>query len=359
MAIKRTDTETFLQLARHHPILDVRSPAEYAHAHIPGAYNLALFDNEQRKIIGTTYKQQSREKAIKSGLDFFGPRMRLMVDEVEIIAKANGMKKVDSLHDTDAPILLVHCWRGGMRSNAVAWLLSLYGYNIYLLEGGYKAYRNFVLEQFDRDYTFNIIGGYTGSGKTYALRQLMGLDLPVIDLEDIAGHKGSAFGGIGKPPQPSQEMFENLLAKELLALDKDRPAWIEDESQRIGRLNIPLGLWTTMRRSPVYFLEIPFSSRLNHIIHEYSSLDKEELVNAIERIKKRLGPLETKTAISFLMEDDIQGCFDILLSYYDKTYLKSLHNRENIAELLNKIPAYSVDSILNSVKILACETVKK
>ncbi len=359
MAIKKTDTALFLQHAQLYPVLDVRSPGEYDHAHIPGAFSLPLFDNEQRKIIGTAYKQQSREKAIKAGLDFFGPKMKAMVEEVEKITRSLGQKQVNTLQEPESPIVLVHCWRGGMRSNAVAWLLNLYGFNVYLLDGGYKAYRNDVLQQFEKEYAFKIVGGYTGSGKTYIIQQLQALSQPVIDLEGLASHKGSAFGGIGLPPQPSQEMFENLLAKELMTISSAEPTWLEDESQRIGRLNIPHGLWNTMRQCPVYFLDIPFKERLDHIIKEYSSLDKERLVEAIIRIQKRLGPLETKTALGFLLDEDLKSCFDILLKYYDKNYLKSLHNRENIEALLNKIPVSAVDSISNTEKLLACDMVKK
>ncbi|MEO7263712.1 MAG: tRNA 2-selenouridine(34) synthase MnmH [Ferruginibacter sp.] len=359
MAIKKTDTALFLQHAQLYPVLDVRSPGEYDHAHIPGAFSLPLFDNEQRKIIGTAYKQQSREKAIKAGLDFFGPKMKAMVEAVEQITKSLGQKQVNTLQDPESPIVLVHCWRGGMRSNAVAWLLNLYGFNVYLLDGGYKAYRNHVLQQFEKDYVFKIVGGYTGSGKTYIIQQLQNLSQPVIDLEGLASHKGSAFGGIGLPPQPSQEMFENLLAKALQEKTTTEPTWLEDESQRIGRLNIPHGLWNTMRQCQVCFLDIPFKERLDHIMKEYSNLDKDRLEEAITRIQKRLGPLQTKTALGFLLNEDLKSCFDILLKYYDKNYLKSLHNREKIDALLNKIPASAVDSISNTEKLLACEMVKK
>lgn len=359
MPVKKTDIDSFLAYACKFPVLDVRSPGEYIHAHIPGAFSLPLFDDDQRKIIGTTYKQQSREKAIKAGLDFFGPKMKFMIEEVEKISQAAGGKMINTLNYEDSATVLVHCWRGGMRSNAVAWLLNLYGFNVYLLDGGYKAYRNYVSQQFEKDYYFKILGGYTGSGKTYLLHQLQNNLQPVIDLEGLARHKGSAFGGIGQPEQPSQEMFENLLAKALVETAAGTPAWLEDESQRIGRLNIPHSIWNLMRRSPLYFLDIPFEKRLEHIIKEYSSLDKEGLVNAIIRIKKRLGPLETKTALGFLLDDELQSCFEILLKYYDKTYLKSLHNRENIEALLNKIPSSTVDSISNTEKLLACDMVKK
>ena len=356
MAIQKISTEQLLQLSEQYPVLDVRSPGEYVHAHIPGAYSLPLFSDEERKKIGTAYKQESREKAIKYGLDFFGVKMRPMVEEVEKIIKNYKPAITSNPKPQTSNAVIVHCWRGGMRSSAVAWLLNFYGFDIYLLEGGYKAYRNWVLEQFDKPYDFNIVGGYTGSGKTELLKALHESGHAIIDLEGLANHKGSAFGALGQPPQPKQEMFENLLAT---ALDQNREKifWLEDESQRIGALNIPHGFWNTMRTKPVCFMDIPFEQRLDFICSGYGSIEKEFLINSIVRIKKRLGPMETKTAIGFLVEDDVNECFRILLSYYDKTYLKALQSRENLASLLNKIACSGVDAISNTEKLISCVTV--
>ncbi|MEO5984663.1 MAG: tRNA 2-selenouridine(34) synthase MnmH [Ferruginibacter sp.] len=352
MAINIISIEHFQQGVRQ-VIIDVRSPAEYSHAHIPGAYSLPLFNDQERKVIGTAYKQQSREKAIKYGLEFFGPRMKEMVEKVE-----NIFKKETGIKNQQAEVY-IHCWRGGMRSHAVGWLLNLYGFKVFLLEGGYKSYRKWVLQQFESDYDFKIIGGYTGSGKTPVVYQLLCNNQPVIDFEGLANHKGSAFGAINQPSQPSQEMFENLLATELFKknMGDESPIWLEDESQRIGMLNIPMSLWKTIRKKPVYFIDIPFEQRLKYIIQEYGSNKKEELVNAIIRIHKRLGPVETKTAIGFLLENKISECFSILLNYYDKHYSKALVNRENINTLLTKIYCTAVDSLTNTEKILRCDTV--
>lgn len=360
MAIQKISTEQLLLLSEQCPVLDVRSPSEYAHAHMPGAYSLPLFSDEERKIIGTAYKQESREKAIKHGLDFFGVKMRSMVEEVEKIVKGYVLSVQKNSTRNPQPetrnSLIVHCWRGGMRSSAVAWLLNFYGFDIYLLEGGYKIYRNWVLQQFEKEYDFNIIGGYTGSGKTEILKALQKKGHAIIDLEGLANHKGSAFGALGQSPQPSHEMFENLLAGALYQ-NKQQFFWLEDESQRIGSLNIPHSFWYSMRSKPVYFIDIPFEERLEYINSGYGKTDKELLINAIVRIKKRLGPLETKTAIGFLVEDNIKECFRILLQYYDKTYQKALQNRENLAALLNKINCLNVDDISNSEKLISCVTV--
>src|ERR1035437_2355393 len=138
MAIEKLTIEAFLQLSKQHPVLDVRSPGEYCHAHIPGAYNLPLFSDEERKVVGTEYKQQGREQAIKTGLDYFGTKMSKIVEEAEtIIKKHNAPIQIPNT-------VLVHCWRGGMRSAGIAWLLDLYGFKVYTLTGGYKSFRNWV-----------------------------------------------------------------------------------------------------------------------------------------------------------------------------------------------------------------------
>ena len=279
-----------------------------------------------------------------------------MVEAAEKIIKEHKTNATSNHESQTSNSVVVHCWRGGMRSSAVAWLLNFYGFHIYVLEGGYKVYRNWVLQQFDRPYDFSIVGGYTGSGKTELLKTLQQNNHAVIDLEGLANHKGSAFGALGQPPQPKQEMFENLLAAEL-DKNRERSFWLEDESQRIGALNIPHGFWNNMRNRQVYFMDIPFDQRLDHICSEYGAIEKELLINAIERIQKRLGPMETKAAIAFLIEDEVKACFRILLSYYDKTYLKALQNRENLAGLLNKIACSDVDAISNTEKLISCATV--
>jgi tRNA 2-selenouridine synthase len=374
--IKKITIEEFIKLAKHLPVLDVRSPGEYKHAHIPTAYSLPLFNDEERKQVGTAYKQQSREEAIKIGLDFFGVKMRKMMEEAEKIVGswqlAVGNTQTAQCEPLIANCVLLHCWRGGMRSAAVAWLLDMYGFKVYLLTDGYKAYRKWVLAQFEKDYNFNIIGGYTGSGKTLLLHELQKQNKTIIDLEGLANHKGSAFGALGEKPQPGQEMFENMLAVELLDVSNKMTGeegstsnnchlttviYIEDESQRIGNLQIPMPLWYTMRKSSVYFIDIPFEERLNYITADYGKQNKESLQDAILRIQKRLGGLETKNAIGYLNENNYTACFSILLSYYDKWYYKGLLNRENLSSLLNKIPCAGVDTKTNTQKLLSCNTV--
>ena len=182
MPIKKITIPEFLEKTSFCPVLDVRSPGEYSHAHIPGAYSLPLFSNEERKIVGTAYKQQGKQIAIKLGLDFFGVKMKAMVEEVEaLILNRNSLNAKSTVnHQLSTNIVLVHCWRGGMRSAGIAWLLDLYGYQVYTLVGGYKAYRNWVLQQFEIEYNCKILGGYTGSGKTDLLKQLQKNNVKVV-----------------------------------------------------------------------------------------------------------------------------------------------------------------------------------
>ncbi|MES2848061.1 MAG: tRNA 2-selenouridine(34) synthase MnmH [Bacteroidota bacterium] len=380
MAIHKLTIEDFLQLAKNSPVFDVRSPGEYDHAHIPAAYNLPLFTDAERVVVGTAYKQQSRQTAIKIGLDYFGVKMKAIVEAVEAVVSIH--KKIDKKSNVPVPPsgggggVLIHCWRGGMRSAGIAWLLDLYGFKVYTLVGGYKAYRKWVREQFEKQQQLTVLGGYTGSGKTSVLHQMKEAGFPIIDLEALANHKGSAFGAIDEKVQPTQEMFENLLAESLAAIRwplavehsaNGQPSttidiFIEDESQRIGDLKIPDSFWKQMRASNILFLDIPFEERLNYLTAEYGKKDKETLVNAVIRIQKRLGGLEAKNAINFLLEDNHKECFRILLKYYDKWYTKGLYNREDAAGLIKKITGNAVhaknnaDLLLNENGITLADT---
>jgi tRNA 2-selenouridine synthase len=338
MAIEKLKIDAFLPHMGVYPIIDVRSPGEYQQAHIPAAESVPLFTDEERKIVGTIYKQESRQQAIKAGLDFFGPKMRAIVEQCEEIAPDKT--------------IIVHCWRGGMRSAAVAWLLDLYGFKVYTIIGGYKAYRRWAIGVPEQQHNLHLIGGYTGSGKTIVLHELRQKGHYIIDLEGLACHKGSAFGAIGQPLQPRQEMFENLLAYYLYKAPAGMPIWIEDESQRIGGVNIPHALWKNMRSSPLFFIDIPFEERLNYIVQEYGTLPVQELCDAILRIQKRLGGLATKNALQYLQNGDLPECFRILLAYYDKQYQKGLHARDNLHGVLHQLDAEGVNAQTNAEQLL-------
>lgn len=360
MAVEAVNIETFLKLSKDFPVLDVRSPGEYLQAHIPGAFSIPLFTDEQRKIIGTAYKQESRQVAVNHGLNYFSERMKVIPEEVANIIIDHKLNNV--LSSSGVGCVLIHCWRGGMRSEAVAWLLNLYGYKIFLLKGGYKSFRRWALRQFEKQYSFKILGGYTGSGKTEILNAMKKEGKTVIDLEALANHRGSAFGSLGRSAQPSQEMFENLLAIELwkanckketesngeAQTNLDNEIWLEDESRHIGSVGFTQSFWKQMRNAELYFLDIPFEERLKFIVLQYSGFDKKLLVTAIMKIQKRLGGFETKNAINFLLENKVTECFSILLHYYDKMYTNAMNNREDVPSLLNKMSFKSVD--INNAK---------
>jgi tRNA 2-selenouridine synthase len=253
--------------------------------------------------------------------------------------------------NTTKPTLLVHCWRGGMRSAAVAWLLDLYGYKVYQLTGGYKAYRNWVLQQFIKEYPIKVLGGFTGSGKTEILHALQQRNNTVIDLEGLANHKGSAFGAIGQAAQPSQEMFENKLATALFTNKTDQPFWVEDESQRIGLVMIPTSFFVQMRNSVCHFIIIPFEERLNFIVQAYGGFDVQLLIDATVRIQKRLGGLETKNAVQFFNDNNIIAAFAILLKYYDRWYEKNTLSASPPKLLVQQFNAEKVDPMNNAILV--------
>lgn len=305
----------FLEQAKTLPIIDVRSPAEFAHAHIPGAVNMPLFGNEERAQIGTTYKRAGKDAAVLEGLDMVGPKMSAFVRQAK---KLNPKGKQ----------VLVHCWRGGMRSGSMAWLLNTAGLEANTLTGGYKAYRTEVLASFAEPRNLIILGGKTGSGKTDILKQLAAQGEQVIDLEGLAHHKGSSYGAIGQLPQPSSEQFENLVYERWRQLDPDKAIWLEDESRNIGRCFIPPPLWQQMRAALVAFLDIPRAVRVQRLVHEYTGIDHALLVEATQRIERRLGGLAAKQALAALTQQDYAMVADLTLVYYDKAYLHGLAQRD-------------------------------
>ena len=307
MPIEKIDVERFLELSQTFPILDVRSPGEYMHAHIPCAFSVPIFTDEQRKVIGTAYTKQSRQIAVDHGLNYFSERMKIIPGEVEKIY-------IDKKQKDDAgKTFLVHCWLGGMRSESVAWLLNLYGYKIYLLRGGYKSFRRWVLAQFEKQYELNILGGFTGSGKTQVLKELAANGEKVIDLEAMAQHKGSAFGSLGEAPQPGAEMFENGLAVQLwhilLKDDKTSPIWLEDESAHIGTVGIPKPFWLQMRQSKLFFLDIPFEKRLDYIVKTYGAFESESLIQCVLKNQEKAGRVGDKKCVTIHRTGKCKGCF--------------------------------------------------
>lgn len=309
------------------PLIDVRTPAEYEQGHIPGAINIPLFSNEERAHVGTVYVQQSKEKAIELGYKYVNPKLSDFIEQSKRVAPDGKV--------------IVHCWRGGMRSHAFAQHLHDNGFaEVSVITGGYKAYRTYLHSTFDIPFQLNIIGGYTGSAKTHIIKHLQKQGYQAVDLEDIAKHKGSAFGAMTEK-QPTVEQFENNLFEVWRKLDYSQPIWLEDESHNIGGVNIPMNLFNQMRNSKLYFLDIPKEERAKHLVVEYSGADMEMLAESVRKISKRLDGQKVKEAFQYLSEKNFYEVADIALTYYDKTYLKGMKYREK--ENVVIIPANSTD----------------
>ena len=344
--IDRIEAEEFIAMARYTTVIDVRSPKEYAQGHIPESVNIPLFNDEERAIIGTLYKNSGREAAVLKGLDLVGPQM------------ADFVKKLHSL--TTEKEVLVHCWRGGMRSENMAWLFSQAGHQVSILNGGYKAYRKYIRLSFSKPPKIFILGGLTGSGKTDVLHALGDHHEQFLDLEKIACHKGSVFGALGQQPQPTNEQFENELYTVWSQFDFTRPIWIEDESRAIGCVSIPDTLFQQICH-PTLMIQIECSRemRVKRLVKEYSQFQKEDLRGALYKIQDKLGD-RIKKAISALDDDDFITVTEIVLDYYDKTYEHSIFRRPDLnihkIPILNDNPATTAMIILGYIKSIQMPT---
>ncbi|MBA3237588.1 MAG: tRNA 2-selenouridine(34) synthase MnmH [Parachlamydiaceae bacterium] len=304
------------------PIFDVRSPGEFAQGQLPGAYNLPLFTNEERSQIGSLYKQIGRKQAVLEGMRYAAPKFAHFVEEVEKALQ-------DFSPEGKAKI---HCWRGGMRSGSVAMLLEMAGMPTVTLKGGYKAFRHWALESLKQPYQLRILGGMTGSGKTAILHFMKAQGTQVLDLEGFAKHRGSSFGMIGMPQQPSNEQFENELGFQLSLFDPKRPIWIEDESRLIGWCKVPDPLFLAMRTAPLYILERSTKHRLEEIQKTYWDQDPNALIKSTNRLIKKLGSVRGKEAVAAIEKKDMETATLIILEYYDRSYLHELrrHKRPQI-----------------------------
>ncbi len=303
------------------PILDVRSPSEYQKGHIPGAVSLPLFDDAERAQVGTCYKQVGREQAVELGFDLAGPKMGDLIRTARAIAPDK--------------IVRLHCWRGGMRSGAIAWMLNLSGFKTTTLNGGYKAFRQWVRRTLATPQKVVLLGGMTGTAKTDILHALSQLSEQVIDLEGYANHRGSSYGSLGLPPSPSTEQFENLIASEWHGFDRQRPVWIEAESRNVGPCRVPPELFAQMESALALEITRPLAERVALLVDIYGRADREALIAATERIRKRLGGQKTQAAIAHIQSGNLADAVAITLSYYDRTYRYGLEQRSR--------PAFEVD----------------
>ena len=310
--------EAFLAAAG--PLIDLRSPAEFAQGHIPGATNLPLFDNDERAEIGTLYKQQGRQVAVLHGLALVGPRMVSLGTALLAALAEHRTTTSAAAQPHNAPCLRLHCWRGGMRSGSVAWLAGQLDLPVLLLGGGYKAYRHWVLELFEQPWPLRLLGGRTGCGKTDLLLALRQRGVAVLDLEGRAHHRGSSFGALGLPPQPSSEHYENLLAADLASLEGADEIWLEAESSQVGRCRIPAGLWRQMKGAPALEIQRPLEQRVSQLVAIYGLQDPAGLAEATQRIAKRLGPQRTALALEAIAAADWASACRQMLDYYDRCY---------------------------------------
>lgn len=297
------------------PLVDVRSPSEYRKGHIPGAINIPLFDDVEREKVGTMYHNSGREAAIYLGLDISGKKMSSYLKELKKHVKSGTV--------------IMHCWRGGMRSASLAWLFNFAGgYDVKIISGGYKAYRKYIRNSFSEKARIVILGGKTGSGKTDVLNELEKKGYQVLNLEYIAKHKGSAFGSIAMPEQDTNEQFENNLFQYWQSVDKTKIVFTEDESRSIGSVSIPDPLFRQMRSAPVIFLDVDKDIRIKRLVDEYVTVERESLIKAVHLIQKRLGSENFKKVTENIRSESYDSAADILLGYYDKAYMKGLSTRD-------------------------------
>ena len=326
------EIESFLQKAESNTVIDVRSPVEYNNGHIPGSVNIPIFSDEERKVVGTQYKQINKETALFSAFDFVGQKMTSFIKSLKKITKSKEV--------------LVYCWRGGMRSKTMAFIFSMADYHVYRLQEGYKIYRSHIHKSFEQKPKLMVLGGKTGSGKTEILFELEKAGYQVLDLEKTANHKGSVFGSIGQQKQPTCEQFENNLYLKWCLFDFDKIIWIEDESAEIGKIRIPYPIYKQIRKAPVINIELKKEIRAQRLVLEYAGIDDELLRSAITRINKRLGGQNTKIVLDAIDKKDYYKAALYSLTYYDKAYTYGLSKRET-----SKV--FTINILHNDVKLNA------
>ncbi len=325
----------FLMLRKQLPVVDVRSEGEYAEGHIRGTANIPLLNDAERVVVGTTYKQQGQLEAIHEGFRLVGPRLLSMVTAAEDLA--NGKE------------VIVHCWRGGMRSANFSKFIGMAGVKSRVLDGGYKAYRQAAMQSFREPLKMITVTGCTGSGKSDVLRELERQGEQVVDLEALAHHKGSAFGGLLQLPQPTTEQFQNDLYEQLLTLDHGRRVWVEDESIAIGKIFLPSDFWAQLHGSPLVRMEVPKDVRVARLVDEYGPADREEFLAIMAKISKKLGGQNFLQARERLLANDMTSVIDILLTYYDKAYVKSMDKRPQQLKLTASWDGQNLSGFVNDL----------
>jgi tRNA 2-selenouridine synthase len=301
-------------------LVDVRSPAEFAETSIPGAINVPLFNNDERAEIGILYKQQGKMIARRRGVVIAAPKI------------PDFLAQIDSARTLSTHPVLIFCWRGGMRSLAMTSFMNLAGIPARQLIGGHKAFRRMVCDYFDRHQwpKIYVLRGLTGIGKTRILQQLEEQGQPVIDLEKIANHRGSAFGGLGLGNQPGQKLFEARLWARLDEL-RDSPYLItEGESRHIGRLAVPARFHQAMQQQTSLWLTTTMTLRTEVIIADYPDLAQlhPAIARALNSLRERLGNSSVDRLQQLLISEDWNLLIaELMQSYYDPLYLHTMPQR--------------------------------
>ena len=292
-------------------LIDVRSEGEFSEATIPGAINLPLLDNFERAEVGKTYAQISPQSARQMGLSFISPKLPALVESALEFAQSGP--------------LVLFCWRGGMRSKALASVLDLMGLSLYRLKGGIKAYRTMVLNYFETELSFKVIviSGNTGVGKTEFLTLLRQRGYPAIDLEKLANNRGSVFGAMGLGDPPSQKAFEAMLYEELKAFEGFNYIIVECESKRIGRVTLPVSFYQAMQEGTKILLFDSIANRIQILIKEYFAVPNAliEIDHALERLNKTLGHQKINELKLLIDHERFQDFTErLLIEYYDPLY---------------------------------------
>ncbi len=307
------------------PLLDLRSPKEYKQGHWPGSINVPLFSDKEREEIGTLYKHQGRYKSILLGLKLITPKL------TDLQRSLINIKKEYAAKNHENAFIRLYCWRGGMRSSSVAWLANILDLKPALLFGGYKSYRKWALKQFEKRWSVHLIGGKTGSGKTELLLSLAKKGVSIIDLEGLANHRGSSFGSLGLPIQPSNEQYENLIAEELEKFNNNSvdAIWLEDESSNLGRCRVPQAFFKQMKEAPLIETIRSKEERISRLVEVYGDQDGQDLKEATLRITRRLGPQRTAKALEAISQKEWRNACNAILDYYDRCYEHQLSKVKN------------------------------
>lgn len=298
------------------PLLDVRSPGEFRRGHIPGAINLPVLSDEERAMVGTTHARSGTEAAVSLGLSLVGPHL------AEKLATARKLTR--NRHEA-----LLYCWRGGMRSSCMAWLLETGGFRIGLLRGGYKAYRTLVRNELEQPFKLLVLSGMTGCGKTDILNALAARGKQVLDLEALARHRGSAFGSVAfSAEQPRNEHVENMIHARMRAFNPECPIWVEDEDRHIGTVTLAEAFFKRMRACPLIVVDLPRPMRIQRLVGMYAEqASTDELLRALEHLEKRLGSETRKICAEAIRAGRHADAATLLLNYYDKAYAHQIEAR--------------------------------